>query len=147
MEKDETAFDSEEYELFKTQYEQHLKDYEDATVNVNEDGIDEFGAFFGMGRDDSNQHEYLEAVVKDAKDGKIKEGQYIIPNYGKHLDKRSYVYQYLGNGRFKKIERDKVSVGKGREMHESLDVYTPEGYEYKDGGWHKFWGTTKVKKV
>lgn len=146
LEKDKTAFDSEEYELLKTQYEQHLKDYEDTTVNVYNDSIDEFGKFFGMGRENSNQHDYLENIVADAKAGKIKEGQYIIPNYGKHLDKRSYVYQYLGNGRFKKIERDVISVGKGRQAHESLDVYTPEGYDYKDGGWRKFWGTTKVKK-
>ena len=158
LEKDETAFDSEEYELLETQYKQHLKDYEDTTINVTEDGftVDEFGAFFGIDRKNSNQYKYLEQIVAattgknadgtDYKGKKITVGQYIIPNYGNHLDKRSYVYQYLGNGRFKKIDRDEVSVGKGRQVHEPLDIYTPEGYSYRDSDWQKFWGTTKVKK-
>ena len=134
-------------------YQNALKDYDKATIDVNREGFDvsEFGRFFGMGREDSNQHDYLEQIVADAQAGKIKKGQYIVPNLGKHLDKRSYVYQYLGNGRFKKIDREEFSLGEGflhegSQLDRNLDVYTPDGYEFKDGWWRRLWGTSKVKK-
>ena len=144
--------EKENYDIIQ-KYQNYAKDYDKATIDVNREGFDvsDFGRFYGMGREDSAQHDYLEQIAADAKAGKIKEGQYIVPNYGKHLDKRSYVYQYLGNGRFKKIERDEFSLGegfahKGSQLDRDLDVYTPDGYEFKDGWWRRLWGTTKVKE-
>lgn len=144
--------ETENYDILN-KYKQFAEKYDKATIDVNREGFDvsDFGRFYGMGREDSAQHDYLEQVAADAKAGKIKEGQYIVPNFGKHLDKRSYVYQYLGNGRFKKIERDEFSLGegfahKGSQLDRDLDVYTPDGYEFKDGWWRRLWGTSKVKK-
>lgn len=133
-----------------TKYKQFAEEYDKATIDVNRDGFDvsDFGRFYGMGREDSAQHDYLEQVAKDAQAGKIEEGQYVVPNLGKHLDKRSYVYQYLGNGRFKKVERKELSLGKGRNGDlVDLDVYKPTGYEYKNNGWQRLFGTTKVKET
>lgn len=147
--------EEENYDLIQ-KYKNYADAYDKATIDVNREGFDvsDFGRFYGMGREDSAQHDYLEQVAADAKAGKIKEGQYIVPNFGKHLDKHSYVYQYLGNGRFKRVDREKVdkengiSLGKGRNGKlADLDVYTPEGYEYKNNAWQRFWGTTKVKKT
>ena len=147
--------ETENYDLIQ-KYENHKKDYDKATIDVTSEDFDvsEFGDFFGMGREDSAQHDYLEQIVadiKEAKEGnedKIKVGQYIVPNLGKHLDKRSYVYQYLGNGRIKKVEIKELSLGKGRNGDlADLDVYTPTGYEYKNNGWKRLFGTTKVKQT
>ena len=144
--------EKENYDIIQ-KYQNYAKDYDKATIDVNREGFDvsDFGRFYGMGKEDSAQHDYLEQVAADAKAGKIKEGQYIVPNLGKHLDKRSYVYQYLGNGRFKEIDRKEFSLGEGflhdgSQLDRDLDVYTPEGYEYKDGWWRRLWGTSKVKK-
>ena len=143
--------ETENYDLIQ-KYQNYAKGYDKATIDVNSEDFDvsEFGRFFGMGREDSAQHDYLEQVAKDAQAGKIKEGQYVVPNYGKHLDKRSYVYQYLGNGRFKEVELGDIKLGqgflaKGSQVDRDLDVYTPDGYEFKDGWWRRLWGTTKVK--
>ena len=148
---------TENYDLIQ-KYENYKKDYDKATIDVTSEDFDvsEFGSFFGMGREDSAQHDYLEQIVKDTieatkgNEDKIKVGQYIVPNYGKHLDKRSYVYQYLGNGKFKKVELGDIKLGqgflaKGSQVDRDLDVYTPEGYEFKDGWWRRLWGTSKVK--
>ena len=145
--------ETENYDLIQ-KYNKYAEDYDKATIDVTADDFDvsEFGSFFGMGRENSDQYKYLSAVVADAKKGKIKEGQYIVPNYGKHLDKRSYVYQYLGNGRFKEVELKDIKLGegflhKGSQVNRELDVYTPKGYEFKDSWWNKLWGTSKVKQT
>ena len=154
---------TENYDLIQ-KYNKYAEDYDKATIDVTADDFDvsEFGRFFGIDREDSNQHDYLEQIVaattgKNA-DGtdymgeRINVGQYIVPNYGKHLDKRSYVYEYLGNGKFKKVELGDIKLGqgflaKGSQVDRDLDVYTPEGYEFKDGWWNKLWGTSKVKEA
>lgn len=141
--------ETENYDVLN-KYKQFAEKYDTATVNVLSDNfkMTDFGTYNGIRNSDSKQSNYLEQVVEDAKNGKIKEGQYIIPNYGKHTIGRSYVYQYLGNGRFKKVETDGVKLSKmfsgNSDYH--YNIYTPEGYDYKDSAWQRFWGTTKVKE-
>ena len=153
---------TENYDLIQ-KYENYKKGYDKATIDVTSEDFDvsEFGRFFGIDREDSNQHDYLEQIVaattgKNA-DGtnytgeRIKVGQYIVPNYGKHLDKRSYVYEYLGNGRFKEVELKDIKLGegflhKGSQVNREIDVFIPDGYEFKDSWWNKLWGTSKVKE-
>lgn len=141
--------EKENYDIIQ-KYQNYAKDYDKSTVNVLSDNfkITDFGTYNGIRNSDSKQSNYLEQVVEDARNGKIKEGQYIIPNYGKHTIGRSYVYQYLGNGRFKKVETDGVKLSKmfsgNSDYH--YNIYTPEGYDYNDSAWQRFWGTTKVKE-
>lgn len=141
--------EKENYDLIQ-KYKNYADAYDKATVNVLSDNfkITDFGTYNGIRNSDSKQSNYLEQLVEDARNGKIKEGQYVIPNYGKHTIGRSYVYQYLGNGRFKKVETDGVKLSKmfsgNSDYH--YNIYTPEGYDYKDSAWQRFWGTTKVKK-
>jgi hypothetical protein len=92
-------------------------------VNINSStyASSDFGKFNDTGKKDSEQEKYITAIFDDAKAGKIKKGQIILPNYGKDKGSRE-AYMYVGSGRFVKVEINKNNV-------EGLNFYTPNGYK------------------
>ena len=102
---------------------------EESTVDINSDTYSStlWGDFYDSANRYSKQGNLLSAYVADTKDGKIKEGQIIITNYGGTLkDKGAYVY--IGDGVFVKCSnfatQDRLYGDTNRN-----NIYVPSGYE------------------
>lgn len=90
-----------------------------------------FGEFKGTGTD-GKQDTYVNALIADAKAGKIKAGEYVRFNYGKIYDiNKAGHYMYVGNGKFVPIQFRDVRY----ELDEYDDdaLYIPKGYRMKFG--------------
>lgn len=125
-------------EAFKASYirnfatdiaKQYTSYAEEGTVDINSDTYSStlWGDFYDSDNRYSKQGNLLSAYVADAKDGKIKEGQIIITNYGGTLkDKGAYVY--IGDGVFVKCSnfatQDRLYGDTNRN-----NIYVPSGYE------------------
>ena len=104
-------------------YGYNPKDARDVLFTTSDKfNISQFGSYAGSGRD-GKQDNYLKKIVADAKAGKIKEGQYIVANYGIALNSMGY-FLYVGDGVFVKL-RDEHIKGKGST------IYVPDGYHWK----------------
>lgn len=95
----------------------------------------EFGDYLGTG-DNGTQDGYVNAIIKDAKAGKIKEGQIIRANYGAVSGSYGY-YMYVGDGVFVEITGDNGWKLGGWLIDDGM-LYLPSGYKYKD-----FWDTVR----
>lgn len=95
-------------------------------VNINGTSFSSsmFGDYWGTGRENSNQSNYINKIVTDAKAGKIKEGQTIKANLGVEFSDYG-VYIYLGNGIF--IEAPPGAISRGGTL------YVPDGYKETAG--------------
>lgn len=95
-------------------------------VNINGTSFSSsmFGDYWGTGRENSNQSNYINKIVADAKAGKIKEGQTIKANLGVEFSDYG-VYIYLGNGIF--IEAPPGATSRGGTL------YVPDGYKETAG--------------
>lgn len=109
-------------------------------INSTNFSVNSFGEFKGSEKEDSEQTQYINKLLEDAKNGKIEEGQFINANYGKVSEKANFVY--IGDGKFVKME-EKVSgvpvFVDSKENASKVDgskavpLYIPEGYQIKKG--------------
>lgn len=93
-----------------------------------------FGDYRDMGKSGTWQEKYAQAIVADAKAGKIQAGQYVIMNYGNTRD-IDCVFIYIGDGLFQKCDKD-LSEGyaNGRsELNKDISFYVPSGYKLNVG--------------
>ena len=92
-------------------------------VNVNRDNTswDIFGKYQG----NKKQKDYANAIIADAKDGKIKEGQIVKLNYGTISGDKGF-FVYVGNGNFVKLN---ISA-KTRNLVKDKSIYLPDGYKF-----------------
>ena len=91
-------------------------------IDVNEDSaVKKFGSFLGSGNKNSKQSKYINTIIEDAKQDKITKGQKVIVNFGE-TGRGTYVYEYIGNGKF-------INTGKSHVyLKDKEEVYEPEGY-------------------
>lgn len=102
---------------------------EEGTVDINSDTYSStlWGDFYDSANRYSKQGNLLSAYVADTKDGKIKEGQIIITNYGGTLkDKGAYVY--IGDGVFVKCSNFATQDRSYGDTNRN-NIYVPSGYE------------------
>lgn len=93
-----------------------------------------FGDYRDMGKSGTWQEKYAQAIVADAKAGKIQAGQYVIMNYGNTWD-TDCIFIYIGDGLFQKCDND-LSEGyaNGRsELNKGISFYVPSGYKLNVG--------------
>ncbi len=112
------------------------KEYTGKVINTNRDTYkaSEFGDFNDIGDAGSKQGKYVQAIVNDAKAGKIKEGQIVHINYGAIASDHGY-YMYVGDGCFVRIGDDgyiqMIDDGyfsSSKAAHKS--IYLPDGYKW-----------------
>lgn len=156
--------DIENYDIIN-EYQKHAKDAEFAKkakeIPLKDEGYDvnvwsadyksdAFGKYLDTGKTDSKQEKYIEAIVEDAKNGKIPVGAIITANYGYNdgTYEAGKLYKYIGDGKFKIISTNNPYTGAFEDTLYDFteDLYVPDGYEYIDNGWDKFWGTRRVVK-
>lgn len=93
-----------------------------------------FGDYYDMGKSGTWQEKYAQAIVADAKAGKIQAGQYVIMNYGNTWE-TDCIFIYIGDGLFQKCDND-LSEGyaNGRkELNKGISFYVPSGYKLNVG--------------
>ena len=93
-----------------------------------------FGDYYDMGKSGTRQEKYAQAIVADAKAGKIQAGQYVIMNYGNTWE-TDCIFIYIGDGLFQKCDND-LSEGyaNGRkELNKGISFYVPSGYKLNVG--------------
>lgn len=112
------------------------KEYTGKVINTNRDTYkaSEFGDFADIDDADSKQGKYVQAIVNDAKAGKIKEGQIVHINYGTIASDYGY-YMYVGDGCFVRIGDggyikmiDDGYFSSSKAAQES--IYLPDGYKW-----------------
>lgn len=94
------------------------------TLDINSDdfNVRSFGNYLGVSKTGGKQNTYIDTLLKDLRDGKVKEGQIIVANLGEKQQQGSGTYVYLGNGRLAKVS--------GLTKHADANkVYTPTGYK------------------
>lgn len=108
-------------------------------INTNRDTYkaSEFGDFSDIDDADSKQGRYLQAIINDAKAGKIKEGTIVQVNYGGVASSLGYA-MYVGDGCFVRL-RD-GALGTVKEAKEV--IYLPDGYK-----WRVFFGSQNIKEA
>jgi hypothetical protein len=101
------------------------KEYVGKVIDTNRDTYtaSEFGDFNDIDDPDSKQGKYVQAIINDAKAGKIKEGQIVHINYGNMWSDGGY-YMYVGDGVFVRIS-DEGLVEMTRDS-----IYLPDGYHW-----------------
>lgn len=91
-----------------------------------------FGDYYDMGDKGTKQENYAQAIVADAKAGKIKVGQYVLMNYGNTWDVDS-VFVYIGDGLFVKC-KDGNGDGEvfcdGEKFKNGVSFYCPSGHKF-----------------
>lgn len=116
-------------------YGYNQKDARDVIFTTSDKfNISQFGDYTGSGHD-GKQDNYLKKIVADAKAGKIKEGQYIVANYGSAFSSMGY-FLYVGDGVFVKLY-DQISASAIDDYNPTKNkgdsLYVPEGYRWKNG--------------
>lgn len=93
-----------------------------------------FGDYYDMGKSGTWQEKYAQAIVADAKAGKIQAGQYVIMNYGNTWE-TDCIFIYIGDGLFQKCDND-LSEGYAngkKELNKGISFYVPSGYKLNVG--------------
>lgn len=81
-------------------------------------------ADFNKNKQGGKAGEYIAAIRKDAKNGKIKVGQIVQLNYGDQDSDTNYTYVYLGGTKFAKIDVNAYSD----QTSGAPKLYIPKGY-------------------
>ena len=131
---DPTKFDAEAKS--KAQSYGVREEYAGKVVDTNRDTYkaSEFGDFADIDDPNSKQGKYVQAIINDAKAGKIKEGQIVHTNYGNMWSDHGY-YMYVGNGVFVRIGDDgfieMINDGHFKSSKAARDsIYLPDGYHW-----------------
>lgn len=99
------------------------------TIDIKREPFDviQLGDFKDNDDPNSGQGKYTQALLKDEKSGKIKEGQLVRFNYG-NVNGDTGTYVYIGNGVF-------VSITDGSTVAQinGRNYYIPDGYCWKNG--------------
>ena len=116
-------------------YGYNQKDARDVLFTTSDKfNISQFGSYTGSGYD-GKQDNYLKKIVADAKAGKIKEGQFIVANYGSAFSSMGY-FLYVGDGVFVKLY-DNISSSAFDDYNPTRgkgdSLYVPDGYRWKGG--------------
>lgn len=101
----------------------------------------DYTAFEGkaQGMTGNDQNTYMQAIVDDAKAGKIQNGQIILANEGSILNVYDNLYIYW-NGTF--IELNNMSHDITLDVVKELNLYIPAGYSWTNH-WFSGWGIRK----
>lgn len=112
------------------------KEYVGKVIDTNRDTYtaSEFGDFNDIDDPDSKQGKYVQAIINDAKAGKIKEGEIVHINYGAIASDHGY-YMYVGNGSFVRVTDEgfieMINDGHFKSSKAARDsIYLPDGYHW-----------------